>query len=66
MPASCVFWGLADDRVFSTVEADHGNCSVGLYTHGFKALGEVAGNADVAALVARAGSARRTFRGSRR
>jgi len=49
--ASCVFWGLAEARVFSTDEADHGNCSVGLYTHGFKGLGEVAGNADVAALV---------------
>jgi uncharacterized protein (DUF169 family) len=50
-PASCVFWGLAEDRVFSTVEADHCNCSVGRYTHGWRSLGEVAGNADVAALV---------------
>jgi uncharacterized protein (DUF169 family) len=50
-PASCVFWILAADRVFSTVEADHGNCSVGSYTHGFKRLDEVAGKADIAALV---------------
>jgi uncharacterized protein (DUF169 family) len=51
VPAPCVFWGLATDRVFSTVEADHGNCSVGLYTHGFTSLAEAATKADVAALV---------------
>jgi len=51
VPASCVFWGLAESRTFSTVEADHCNCSVGLYTHGWRSLGEVAGKADVAALV---------------
>lgn len=51
VPASCVFWILAADRVFSTVEADHGNCSVGSYTHGFRRLDEVAGKADIAALV---------------
>jgi uncharacterized protein (DUF169 family) len=50
-PAGCVFWILGADRVFSTVEADHGNCSVGRYTHGFSRLGEVAGNSDIAALV---------------
>ncbi len=50
-PASCVFWGMGAERVFSTVAADHGNCSVGSYTHGFSTLAEVGHNADVAALV---------------
>jgi uncharacterized protein (DUF169 family) len=49
--ASCVCWFLGAERVFSTVAADHGNCSVGSYTHGFSSLAEVAGNDDVAALV---------------
>lgn len=51
VPAPCVFWMLGAERIFSTVEADHGNCSVGAYTHGFKRLEDIAGNADVAALV---------------
>jgi uncharacterized protein (DUF169 family) len=51
VPAGCVFWMHAADRTFSTVAADHGNCSVGSLTHGFKTLDEVAGNDDVAALV---------------
>src|SRR5438132_3326151 len=41
----------AAERTFSTVAADHGNCSVGSLTHGFKTLDEVAGNSDVAALL---------------
>ncbi len=51
VPAGCVFWMQATDRTFSTVADDHGNCSVGSVTHGFKTLEEVAGNCDVAALV---------------
>jgi uncharacterized protein (DUF169 family) len=51
VPAPCVFWFMAADRVFSTVEADHGNCSVGMYTHGFMPLAEAATHADVGALV---------------
>jgi uncharacterized protein (DUF169 family) len=51
VPAGCVFWMKAADRTFSTVAADHGNCSVGSLTHGFKTLAEVAGNSDVAALL---------------
>ena len=51
VPAGCVFWMKATDRTFSTVAADHGNCSVGSLTHGFKTLAEVAGNSDVAALL---------------
>jgi uncharacterized protein (DUF169 family) len=51
VPAGCVFWMKATERTFSTVAADHGNCSVGSLTHGFKTLAEVAGNSDVAALL---------------
>jgi len=51
VPAGCVFWMHAAESTFSTVAADHGNCSVGSLTHGFKTLDEVAGNSDVAALL---------------
>jgi uncharacterized protein (DUF169 family) len=51
VPAGCVFWMKAAERTFSTVAEDHGNCSVGSVTHGFRALDEVAGNSDVAALL---------------
>jgi uncharacterized protein (DUF169 family) len=51
VPAGCVFWIKAAEKTFSTVAADHGNCSVGSLTHGFKTLDEVAGNSDVAALL---------------
>lgn len=51
VPAGCVFWMKAADRTFGTVAEDHGNCSVGSLTHGFKTLQEVAGNSDVAALL---------------
>ena len=51
VPAGCVFWMRGTERTFSTVAADHGNCSVGSVTHGFKTLDEVAGNSDVAALL---------------
>jgi uncharacterized protein (DUF169 family) len=49
--AGCVFWTKAVERTFTTVAADHGNCSVGSLTHGFATLDEVAGRADVAALL---------------
>jgi uncharacterized protein (DUF169 family) len=51
VPAGCVFWMRGADTTFSTVAEDHGNCSVGSMTHGFKTLDEVAGNSDVAALL---------------
>ena len=51
VPAGCAFWVKSVDRTFSTVAEDHGNCSVGSLTHGFKTLDEVAGNSDVAALL---------------
>ena len=51
VPAGCVFWMHATDHAFSTVAADHGNCSVGSLTHGLAAVDDVAGNDDVATLV---------------
>ena len=51
VPAGCVFWMEAATRTFTTRPEDHGNCSVGSLTHGLKTLEEVAGNADVAALL---------------
>jgi uncharacterized protein (DUF169 family) len=52
--ASCVFWMEAGraEGAFATQAEDHGNCSVGRLTHGFATLEEVAGNDDVAALLA--------------
>ena len=32
-PAGCRFWQEAGSRVFATSAADHGNCSIGQYTH---------------------------------
>jgi len=52
--ASCVFWMHATERAFTTVAADHGNCSVGSYTHGFRPLSEIVGNEDVQALLSAA------------
>ena len=49
--AGCVFWVHAADKSFTTVPADHGNCSVGRYTHGLASLADVGGNDDVAALL---------------
>jgi uncharacterized protein (DUF169 family) len=51
VPAGCVFWNKAIEGAFATIAADHGNCSVGSYTHGFKTLAEAAQGADVQALV---------------
>jgi uncharacterized protein (DUF169 family) len=51
VPAGCVFWMKGAERTFSTVAEDHGNCSVGSVTHGFKTLAEVGNNSDVAALL---------------
>jgi len=51
VPAGCVFWMLATERSFATVAEDHGNCSVGSYTHGFLPLEKAAKHSDVAELV---------------
>jgi len=50
--AGCVFWMQATARSFATLAEDHGNCSVGSLTHGFKSFAEAAAGADVAALLA--------------
>src|SRR5579862_177062 len=52
VPAGCVFWIKATERSFATTAADHGNCSVGSLTHGFKSFAEAAAGSDVAALLA--------------
>ena len=50
VPASWVFWVEAGlNGAFSTVAADHANCSVGLFTHGFAELDP--SKADVGALL---------------
>ena len=51
VPAGCVFWVRAAERTFATAAEDHGNCSVGRYTHGLASMEEIAGNGDVAALL---------------
>jgi uncharacterized protein (DUF169 family) len=51
VPAGCVFWVRGAERSFTTAPEDHGNCSVGRYTHGLASLEDVAGNDDVTALL---------------
>lgn len=50
--AGCVFWVKSADQTFTTVPADHYNCSVGSVTHGLKSLEEVMNNEDVQGLLA--------------
>ena len=50
VPAGCVFWVHATNGTFSTVPDDHGNCSVGMLTHGLLSLEEAAGREDVKAI----------------
>lgn len=49
--APCVFWGFGHQSTFDTPAADHGNCSVGQFTHGFVEAGDILERADVAALL---------------
>jgi uncharacterized protein (DUF169 family) len=51
VPAGCVFWVRAADRLFTTLPDDHGNCSVGRVTHGLASWAEVAHNEDVKTLL---------------
>lgn len=51
VPAGCVFWIEAAKSTFTTAPADHGNCSVGRYTHGLATLADVANNDDVCTLL---------------
>ena len=52
VPAGCVFWIRGASDTFATVKADHTNCSVGSYTHGFVTLEEAASMDDVEAVLA--------------
>ncbi|MET0696105.1 MAG: DUF169 domain-containing protein, partial [Acidimicrobiia bacterium] len=47
--APCVFWMHAHERTFDTLAEDHGNCSVGRFTHGFAAPADILDKTDVAA-----------------
>lgn len=49
--APCVFWIHGHEKTFDTVPADHGNCSVGSYTHGFVEAGDILDKSDVGALL---------------
>lgn len=51
MPAGCVFWIRGAAQSFSTTAADHANCSVGGFTHGFLTLEEAASRDDVCAVL---------------
>ena len=50
-PASCAFWAHGHDETFSTIPEDHGNCSVGRFTHGFAEAGDILDKSDVATLL---------------
>lgn len=49
--APCVFWGYGHQSTFDTEAADHGNCSVGQFTHGFVEAGDILVRADVGTLL---------------
>lgn len=51
VPASCVFWSYGHEATFSTVPDDHGNCSVGRFTHGMAQAGDILDKSDVATLL---------------
>ena len=51
VPAGCVFWVHGASETFATTAADHANCSVGSYTHGFLTLAEAATKDDVGAVL---------------
>ena len=51
VPAGCVFWMHGAERTFATEAADHANCSVGSYTHGFITLADAATKDDVGAVL---------------
>lgn len=49
--APCVFWMHAHESTFHTAPADHGNCSVGRFTHGLAGAEDILDKADVGALL---------------
>lgn len=51
VPASCVFWSYGHDETFTTVPEDHGNCSVGRFTHGIAPAEAILDKQDVGTLL---------------
>lgn len=51
VPAGCVYWIKGSSAAFATTAADHANCSVGSFTHGFLTLDEAASKDDVCAVL---------------
>lgn len=51
VPAACVFWDRAHTASFTTAPEDHGNCSVGRFTHGLVAAEGILDKADVGTLL---------------
>lgn len=49
--ASCVFWTHAHEQSFATVPEDHGNCSVGQFTHGMVEAADILDKHDVGTLL---------------
>jgi uncharacterized protein (DUF169 family) len=49
--AACVFWMHGGEQAFSTLPQDHGNCSVGRFTHGLADAADIIDKADVGALL---------------
>lgn len=51
VPASCVFWADAHESTFTTAPEDHGNCSVGRFTHGLVGAEGILDKTDVGTLL---------------
>lgn len=51
VPASCVFWAEGHQASFTTRPADHGNCSVGSFTHGLAPAEAILDKTDVGTLL---------------
>jgi uncharacterized protein (DUF169 family) len=51
VPAACVFWDRAHTASFTTAPADHGNCSVGRFTHGMVGAEGILDKTDVGTLL---------------
>jgi uncharacterized protein (DUF169 family) len=49
--APCVFWMHGHESTFATLSADHGNCSVGQFTHGLAEAVDILDKSDVASLL---------------
>lgn len=51
VPAGCVFWDRAHTASFTTAPEDHGNCSVGRFTHGLVGAEGILDKSDVGTLL---------------